>query len=137
MRIFIAGGTGFVGAHLVEALREKGHELRLLVHRRSSGAAGGIDQVEGDVTSLESFEQAVNGCDAVINLVGIIREFPSRGITFERLHVQATANMLAATRKAGIRRYLQMSALGTRPDAVSRLSSDQVPCRGAGAVERA
>lgn len=120
MRIFIAGGTGFVGAHLVKALREKGHELRLLVHRRSSGSTDGIDQAEGDVTSLESFGQAVNGCDAVINLVGIIREFPSRGITFDRLHVQATVNMLAATRTAGIRRYLQMSALGTRPDAVSR-----------------
>jgi len=120
MRIFIAGGTGFVGAHLVKALREKGHELRLLVHRRGSGGTDGIHQVEGDVTGLESFEQAVNGCDAVINLVGIIREFPSRGITFDRLHVQATANVLAATRKAGIRRYLQMSALGTRPDAMSR-----------------
>jgi len=120
MRIFIAGGTGFVGAHLVEALREKGHELRLLVHRRSPGNPEDIDQVEGDVASLESFGQAVNGCDAVINLVGIIREFPSRGITFDRLHVQATANMLAAARKAGIRRYLQMSALGTRRDAVSR-----------------
>lgn len=120
MRIFIAGGTGFVGAHLVEALRKNGHELRLLVHRRSPGSIAGIDQVEGDVTSLESCQQAASGCDAVINLVGIIREFPSRGITFERLHVQATANMLAATRTAGIRRYLQMSALGTRPDAVSR-----------------
>jgi uncharacterized protein YbjT (DUF2867 family) len=120
MRIFIAGGTGFVGAHLVKALREKGHELRLLVHARSSRAAGGTDQIEGDVTILETFEQAASGCDAVINLVGIIREFPARGITFERLHVQATANMLAATRKAGIRRYLQMSALGTRPEAVSR-----------------
>jgi len=120
MKIFIAGGTGFVGTHLVEALRKKGHELRLLVHARSTGAAGGIDQIEGDVTRLESFEQAVNGCDAVINLVGIIREFPARGITFERLHVQATANMLAATRKAGIQRYLQMSALGTRPEASSR-----------------
>jgi NADH dehydrogenase len=120
MRIFIAGGTGFVGAHLVKALREKGHELRLLVHARSSRAAGDTDQIEGDITSLETFEQAASGCDAVINLVGIIREFPARGITFERLHVQATANMLAATRKAGIRRYLQMSALGTRPEAVSR-----------------
>jgi NADH dehydrogenase len=120
MRIFIAGGTGFVGTYLVEALRERGHQLRLLVHRRSFGVARDIDQVEGDVTSLESFRQAVNGCDAVINLVGIIREFPSRGITFERLHVQATANMLAATSQAGIRRFLQMSALGTRPDAVSR-----------------
>jgi NADH dehydrogenase len=120
MRIFIAGGTGFVGAHLVKVLRKKGHELRLLVHERSSSAAGGIEQIEGDVTALETFELAARGCDAVINLVGIIREFPSRGTTFERLHVQATANMLEATRKAGIRRYLQMSALGTRPDAVSR-----------------
>jgi len=120
MKIFIAGGTGFVGAHLVATLRERGHQLRLLVHARAVGMASGLEQVEGDVTSLESFAAALSGCDAVINLVGIIREFPSRGITFERLHVQATANMLAATRQAGIRRYLQMSALGTRPNAVSR-----------------
>jgi len=120
MKIFIAGGTGFVGSHLVKALRERGHDLRLLVHARSSRVTSGVDQIEGDVTSLETFEHAASGCDAVINLVGIIREFPSRGTTFERLHVQATANVLAATRKAGIRRYLQMSALGTRPDAVSR-----------------
>ncbi|MDA8412633.1 MAG: complex I NDUFA9 subunit family protein [Desulfobacteraceae bacterium] len=120
MRIFIAGGTGFVGTHLVGALRDKGHELKLLVHARRSGMADDIDQIVGDVTCPETYEQAVGGCDAVINLVGIIREFPSRGITFERLHVQATANMLAATRKAGIRRYLQMSALGTRPEAQSR-----------------
>ena len=120
MKIFIAGGTGFVGAHLVKALREKGHELSLLVHKRNCGLASDINQVLGDVVNLESFEQAIRGSDAVINLVGIIREFPSRGITFERLHVQATSSLLAATRSAGIRRYLQMSALGTRPDAVSR-----------------
>lgn len=120
MKIFIAGGTGFVGGHLVEALREHGHAVRLLVHRRSPQVSDSIEQVEGDATRLESFEHAATGCDAVINLIGIIREFPARGITFERLHVQATANMLAATVKAGIGRYLQMSALGTRPDAVSR-----------------
>ncbi len=120
MKIFIAGGTGFVGGHIVEALRKQGHTVRLLVHRRGPETSNGVDQVEGDVTLLESIESAAEGCDAVINLVGIIREFPARGVTFERLHVQATANMLTATSKAGIRRYLQMSALGTRPDAVSR-----------------
>lgn len=119
MKIFIAGGTGFVGGHLKRELQKRGHELRLLVHRRGRDGDKGVEQVEGDVTALESFVQALNGCDAVINLVGIIREFPSREVTFERLHVQATANMLAATQKAGIRRYLQMSALGTRPDAVA------------------
>jgi uncharacterized protein YbjT (DUF2867 family) len=120
MKIFIAGGTGFVGGQLADELLQRGHELRLLVHRRLSGDARGIEQVEGDVTRLESFVDEISGCDAAINLVGIIREFPAKGITFERLHVQATANMLAATGRAGLRRYLQMSALGTRPDAGSR-----------------
>ncbi len=123
MKIFIAGGTGFVGGHLVEELLRRSHQLRLLVHKRSLNIAGGIDQVEGDVTRLESFADAAHKCDAVINLVGIIREFPARGITFERLHVQATANMLAACSQAGVRRYLQMSALGTRPEAGSRYHS--------------
>ena len=119
MKIFISGGTGFVGEHVWRALRERGHELRLLVHRRLGAAESGIEVIEGDVTRLESFAAGLTGCDAVINLVGIIREFPDREITFERLHVQATAGMLEATRKAGISRYLQMSALGTRPAAVS------------------
>ena len=95
MKIFIAGGTGFAGTHLVKELRESGHSVRLLVHSRSANH-GGAEQVTGDVTNPETFEQSLNGCDAVINLVGIIREFPSRGVTFERLHVQATANLLAA-----------------------------------------
>lgn len=119
MKIFIAGGTGFVGGHLKRELLGRGHELRLLVHKRGPGSENGVEQVVGDVTVPESFSQALTGCDAAINLVGIIREFPSRGVTFERLHVQATANMLAAAQNAGITRYLQMSALGTRPDAVS------------------
>ncbi|MBI2354113.1 MAG: complex I NDUFA9 subunit family protein [Deltaproteobacteria bacterium] len=119
MKIFVAGGTGFVGGHLKRELLKRGHELRLLVHKRGANGESGVEQVEGDVTRPESFEQALGGCEAAINLVGIIREFPSRGVTFERLHVQATANVLAAAGKAGIRRYLHMSALGTRPDAVS------------------
>lgn len=119
MRIFIAGGTGFVGGHLTRELLRQGHGLRLLVHEQNPDAADGVERVEGDVTRPEGFVRALNGCDAAINLVGIIREFPSRGVTFERLHVQATAAMLAAARQAGVGRFLQMSALGTRPDAVS------------------
>lgn len=119
MKIFISGGTGFVGGHVCRALLERGHELRLLVHRRGGTVEEGIELVEGDVTRLETFQQALGGCDAVVNLVGIIREFPSKGVTFERLHVQATANLLAAAAGSGIRRYLQMSALGARPAAVS------------------
>ncbi|BCS52153.1 complex I NDUFA9 subunit family protein [Geobacter sp. SVR] len=119
MKIFIAGGTGFVGSHLQRELLRRGHSLRLLIHRRSADIAPDVEQIEGDVTRQESLERAAEGCQAVINLVGIIREYPGRGITFEKLHVQATGNMLAMTRQCGIRRFLQMSALGTRPAAVS------------------
>ncbi len=118
MKIFIAGGTGFVGGHLVRELQKGGHSVRLLVHSRST-LRGEAEQVAGDITRPETFEQGFKGCDAVINLVGIIREFPSKGVTFERLHVQATANLLAAAAGNGISRYLQMSALGARPAAVT------------------
>ncbi|WP_298436681.1 NAD(P)H-binding protein [Geobacter sp.] len=120
MKIFLAGGTGFVGGHLRRELLARGHTLRLLVHRRRDGTEQGVEQVEGDVTRLDSFAPAVAGCDATVNLVGIIREFPGRGMTFEKLHVEATRNVVAAAKAAGVRRHLQMSALGTRSNATSR-----------------
>lgn len=118
MKIFVAGGTGFVGEHLLGELKRNGHTVRLLVHGRKR-ADSNIEPVTGDITRPETYRDSMASCDAVINLVGIIREFPARGITFERLHVQATAAMVDATSSAGVRRYLQMSALGTRPLAIS------------------
>jgi NADH dehydrogenase len=58
----------------------------------------------------------MEGCDAIIHLVGIIRAFPSRGITFEKLHTEATANVVAAAKETGVSRLLHMSALGARED---------------------
>ncbi|HBA87268.1 MAG TPA: NAD-dependent dehydratase [Geobacter sp.] len=121
MLIFLAGGTGFVGGHVRQALLARGHSIRLLVHRRrTEGAEPGIEQVEGDATNLASFADAVKGCDATINLIGIIREFPSRGLTFQKLHIEATRNILSAARTAGVKRHIQMSALGTRADSTAR-----------------
>lgn len=119
MRIFLAGGTGFVGGHVRCALLENGHELRVLTHKRLACSEPGTEAVPGDVTRPETLAAAMRDCDAIINLVGIIREFPARGITYEKLHVEATKNLLAAARQAGIRRFIQMSALGARPGAVS------------------
>jgi NADH dehydrogenase len=85
-----------------------GSESKLAVH----------DQIEirhGDVTDPSALSGALSGCDAVIHLVGIIREFPSREVTFERLHVEATRNILAAALEQGVRRYLHMSSNGTGP----------------------
>lgn len=121
MRIFLAGGTGFVGGHVRQALLVRGHTVRLLVHRRRTGiSVPGTEEVEGDATDPASFADAVKGCDATMNLIGIIREFPSRGMTFRKLHVEATRNILTAARDAGVKRHIQMSALGTRADSTAR-----------------
>jgi NADH dehydrogenase len=122
-RVFVTGATGFVGHALVERLCAAGHVVRCLVRRGSEAASrghGAIARIEGDVVTRQGLEEGMAGCDAIIHLVGIIREHRASGITFERVHTQATLNVLEAATAAGIRRYLHMSALGTRPAAAAR-----------------
>jgi NADH dehydrogenase len=122
-RVFVTGGTGFVGRSVIQALRAHGHVARCLVRRGSEGDLKGleaIERVEGDVLARGSLPDAMSGCDAIIHLVGIIRERPARGVTFQALHVEATENVIGAAVDAGVRRLLHMSALGTHAQARSR-----------------
>lgn len=122
MRVFLTGGTGFVGSEVLRQLISAGHTVRCLVRAGSEGKLAvreGVEVRHGDVTEPETLESALEGCDAVIHLVGIIREFPGKGITFKRLHFEATRNMVEAAEAQGVKRYLQMSANGTRENAVS------------------
>lgn len=120
MKVFVTGGSGFVGTEVIRQLLAAGHEVRALVHSRKAAATeAGLELWPGDATQPETLKGALSGCEAVIHLIGIIREFPDKQVTFQRLHVDATRNILAAAREQGIRRYLHMSANGTRPDGVA------------------
>lgn len=119
MRVLVTGASGFVGNWVVSELLARGHGVRCLVRPGSEGklkAAVSVELALGDVLDEAALAQAAQGCQAVIHLVGIIREFPRRGVSFEALHVQATHNMVDAAKAAGVRRYLQMSALGARTE---------------------
>lgn len=121
MRVFVTGATGYVGRPLVEGLLAAGHQVVALERpgSRRSWAPAGVTVAAGDILAPATLVPAMAGCDAVIHLVGIIREKPLRGITMDRVHRQGTEHVLAAAQAAGIRRYLHMSALGTRPGAAS------------------
>ena len=122
-QVFVTGATGFVGHAVVQRLCAAGHIVRCLVRRGSEAdlhGFGAIARIEGDVVSGRGLAEGMAGCDAVIHLVGIIREQPAAEVTFERVHVHGTRNVLDAAKAAGVGRYLHMSALGTRDGAVSR-----------------
>lgn len=118
MKVAIIGGTGFVGGHLTEALLAAGHEVSLLVRTGSESKVrqtGRVVTTSGDISSADALRSVMEGCSAVIYNVGILREFPSRGITFEESQYQGVVRTVEAARDVGIKRLLLMSANGVKP----------------------
>ena len=116
--ILLTGGTGFVGGHVLHALRAAGRPVRCLV-RDPSKARLDCEIVQGDMTDAESLRRAVEGVDAVVHLVAIRQGADEK---FERIMEQGTRDLLAAAKGAGVGRFVLMSALGT-----SEESKDLVP----------
>jgi uncharacterized protein YbjT (DUF2867 family) len=117
MKVFLTGATGFVGRHMLKRLLAEGHGVRALVREpRKVGELSqtGVELVPGDVTEGTGLDQGMQGCHAVIHLVGIIAEKGKN--TFERVHHIGTRNVVEAAKRAGVGRFIQMSALGARAD---------------------
>ncbi len=115
MRVAIIGGTGFVGAYLTRALLEAGHEVSLLVRPGSeSKVSEDVRATAGDLSSEAALRATMEGCSAVIYNVGILREFPSRGITFEDSQYRGLVRTVEAARAVEIKRLLLMSANGVK-----------------------
>jgi NADH dehydrogenase len=117
MRVAIIGGTGFVGGYLTRALAAAGHEPSLLVRAGSESklsADTDVRTTQGDLSSKAALQAAMEGCSAVIYNVGILREFRSRGITFEETQYQGLVRTVEAAKAAGVKRLLLMSANGVK-----------------------
>ena len=115
--IGILGGTGFVGRTLANRLIQDGYRLRVLTrnreaHRESLILLPGLDLVETNIHNPELLAHHLSGCDAVINLVGILNERGRNGAGFRAAHVEFVRNLITACREKAIQRVLQMSALG-------------------------
>lgn len=120
MIVLVTGASGFIGRHLVAALTRAGH----VVIEARRGASAGANQIDADFTrdlDARDWTHKVAGVDAVINAVGILREQGEQ--TFERIHTRAPQALFAACAAAGVRRVVQISALGANRGATGYFSS--------------
>ena len=121
MTVMVTGATGFLGRRVVQALLDRGKDVRCLV--RSPGAEVMFDQDQvdvhyGSVTDPASLRAAFYDLQEVVHLVAIIQE---RGrATFSRINVQGTENVLKAAADVGVRRFVHVSAIGAQQDPVMR-----------------
>ncbi|WP_144922857.1 complex I NDUFA9 subunit family protein [Halorubrum salsamenti] len=117
MRVLVAGGTGFIGSYLCRALADAGHEVTAL-SRSPSDTPEGVVSATGDVTDYDSIAGAVEGQDAVVNLVALSPLFEPKGgnVMHDRIHRGGTESLVRAAEESDAQRFVQLSALGADPD---------------------
>ena len=119
MKVAIFGGTGFVGSYLIDELLKRGHTPVLLVRPGSEAKVRKRDVcqlIQGAIENTEPVRQTIAGADAVIYNIGILREYPKRGITFEALHYDGARLAMDMAVESNVNRFLLMSANGAKAD---------------------
>src|SRR6185503_8220054 len=106
MRIAITGANGFVGTHLTHRLESEGHEL-VLISRRARK-----EVVANDLSDASALRELFHGCKVVAHCAGINREIGAQ--TYQRVHVEATRNVVEAAKAAGVEKIVLMSFLRAR-----------------------
>jgi nucleoside-diphosphate-sugar epimerase len=118
MRIAITGGRGFIGSHLANRLSSEGHEVVLIARRwreeETTEVSSRMKFVTSDLGKTTILGEAFAGCDAVAHCAGINREIGKQ--TYQRVHVEATRNVVNAAHEAGVRKIGLMSFLRARPN---------------------
>lgn len=117
----VLGGSGFVGTVLVNQLNDAGYKVKVFTRRREGAKhlilLPYVEVIECDVLDDVQLAVAVSGCDAIINLIGILHE--GRHGSFDKLHAELPQRLAAICRNEGVRRLLHMSALQASTDAPS------------------
>ena len=119
MRVLIVGGTGFIGTHLCRELHDRGHDVTVLSRSPTETALpDGVATAMGDVQAYDSLVSAFEDQEIVVNLVALSPLFRPRGgnETHFAVHRDGTENVVRAAESNGVRRLVQLSALGADPD---------------------
>jgi uncharacterized protein YbjT (DUF2867 family) len=120
MKVLLTGASGFVGSEVLEQLLRAGHNVRIISRseKSSKNPPPSVEVFHGNIIHAPSIAGCMEGIEAVIHIVGVITEVQEN--TYDRVHRLGTQNILAEAKKAKVKRFIHMSALGTRANARSR-----------------
>ena len=119
MNVAVFGGTGFVGNYLISELLDNGYKVNVLIRPGSEHKLNQMERcniINGDIEDKNAVEEVIKASDLVIYNIGIIREFESKNITYEKLHYEGAKLSIDLSRKYNIDRYIMMSANGVKPN---------------------
>jgi len=126
VRVLVTGGSGFIGSHVVDKLRARGHEPVIYDlrpspwHNRENGAAP-VETVLGSITDREALERALHSCDAVAHLAAVadVNDVHAEPEDAERVNARGTVAVLEACRRAGVKRVIYASTIWVYSDTES------------------
>jgi uncharacterized protein YbjT (DUF2867 family) len=118
--VVVFGGSGFIGTQVVKQLAKRGKRIRVPMRRphlghelRVLGDVGQVQLMQANVRYSESVERSLEGATAVVNLVGLLYEKGKQ--TFSDVQTEGAETIAIAAKKAGISRFVQVSAIGADP----------------------
>jgi len=119
MKVALFGGTGFVGKYITDELLNNGHNPLLLVRPGSENKVSRANDCTlniGDISDKEIIENTIKESDAIIYNIGLIRQYPKKGITFEKTHFEGAKCCIDIAKEIGVKRFILMSANGVKYD---------------------
>lgn len=115
-RVFVTGGTGYLGGNLLPVLLERGHHVRALVRTNSKGKVpAGCEVVSGDPLDAKTYRQLVRPADTFIHLVGVPRPSPSKGTQFRAIDLVSAQEAISAAADLGVPHFVYLSVAQPAP----------------------
>lgn len=114
MRVMVTGGTGVVGTAAVRALLAHEHEVRIFSRNAERDAERwphGVEAFPGSVSDATSVRGSMDGCDVIVHIAGIVAEDPPE-VTFAKVNVEGTRNLVREAERADVGRFIYVSSLG-------------------------
>lgn len=127
MKIFITGGSGFVGSHAIKRMVAEGFEVLALARSKTAAekvVKSGAIPVTGDLDSIAAWQTSLQGCDAVVHCAATI-SFWGPWQQFEKDIVQSTRMLHAASAQAGVKRFIQISSESVVQDTDDLIAIDE------------